>query len=207
MSNIFDLFKKIEKKTDTSPITCIIAGLGNPGAKYAGTRHNAGFVAIDHIAERMGVKIDRARFHSLCAEGELGGVRCLLMKPETFMNLSGTAIAEAARFYKIPNDRVIVLHDEISFAPGIIRIRRKGSAGGHNGLKNIIECLPGEDFPRVKIGVGQKPRPDYDLVDWVLGRLSEADSKAIAERLDDIYSAVELIAVGKIDDAMQKFSN
>ena len=206
MSNIFDLFKKIEKKSDTSPISVIIAGLGNPGIKYLGTRHNAGFVGIDYIAEKIGVRIDRSKFHSLVAEGVIGGVRCLLMKPETFMNLSGTAIAEAASFYKIPNDRVIVLHDEISFAPGIIRIRRKGSAGGHNGLKNIIECLPGEDFPRIKIGVGQKPRPDYDLVDWVLGKLPEGDVKAIADRLPDIYSAVELIALGKIDDAMQKFS-
>lgn len=206
MSNIFDLFKKIEKKSDTAPISCIIAGLGNPGSKYEGTRHNAGFIAIDYIAEKLGVKIDRARFHSLVGEGEIGGVRCLLMKPETFMNLSGTAIAEAARFYKIPNDKVIILHDEISFAPGVLRIRRKGSAGGHNGLKNIIECLPGEDFPRVKIGVGQKPRPDYDLVDWVLGRFPEGDVKAIRERLPDIYTATELIALGKIDDAMQKFS-
>ena len=206
MSNIFDLFKKIETKSDTSPITCIIAGLGNPGAKYDGTRHNAGFIAIDYIAKKLGVKIDRARFHSLTAEVTLGGIRCLLMKPETFMNLSGTAIAEAARFYKIPNERVIVLHDEISVAPGLMRIRRKGSAGGHNGLKTIIECLPGEDFPRIKIGVGQKPHPDYDLVDWVLGRFSEADNKAIADRLDDIYSAVELIASMKIDDAMQRFS-
>ena len=206
MSNIFDLFKKIEKESDVSPITAIVVGLGNPGAKYAGTRHNAGFVAIDYIADKIGVKVDRARFHSLTAEGDIGGVRCLIMKPETFMNLSGTAIREAAAFYKIPNDKVIVLHDEISFAPGMIRIRRKGSAGGHNGLKNIIECLPGEDFPRVKIGVGQKPRPDYDLVDWVLGRMPDADENALKSRLPDIYAAVELMVAGKIDDAMQKFS-
>jgi PTH1 family peptidyl-tRNA hydrolase len=206
MSNIFDLFKKIEKKSDTSPVKAIIAGLGNPGGKYENTRHNAGYMAIDYIALTCGVKIDRAKFHSLTAEVTLGGVRALLMKPETFMNLSGTAIAEAARFYKIPNDRVIVLHDEISFEPGFIRIRRKGSAGGHNGLKNIIECLPGEDFPRIKIGVGQKPRPDYDLVDWVLGRFSDADIQRLSEKFSDVMNAAELIICGKIDEAMQKYS-
>ena len=206
MSNIFDLFKKIEKKSDTGPVTAIVAGLGNPGAKYDKTRHNAGFMAIDYIAEKCGVRIDRAKFKSLCAEATIEGVRVLLMKPETFMNLSGTAIAEAARFYKIPNDKVIVLHDEISFDPGMVRIRRKGSAGGHNGLKNIIECLPGEDFPRVKIGVGKKPHPEYDLVDWVLGRPSEEDLRKIADRFPDISGAVSLMLKGEIDEAMQRYS-
>ena len=206
MSNIFDLFKKIEQKSDTGPVTAIVAGLGNPGAKYDKTRHNAGFMAIDYIAEKHGVRIDRAKFKSLCAEATIDGVRVLLMKPETFMNLSGTAIAEAARFYKIPNDKVIVLHDEISFDPGMVRIRRKGSAGGHNGLKNIIECLPGEDFPRVKIGVGKKPHPEYDLVDWVLGRPSDEDIAKICERFPDIACAVSLILKGEIDEAMQRYS-
>ena len=206
MSNIFDLFKKIEKQEEVLPITVIIAGLGNPGAKYERTRHNAGFMAIDCIAERCGVKIDRARFHSLTAEVNLGGVRALLMKPETFMNLSGTAIREAVQFYKIPNDKVIVLHDEISFDPGLVRIRRKGSAGGHNGLKSIIECLGGEDFPRIKIGVGKKPHPEYDLVDWVLGVFPPSDIEKIKARFVDIADAVELIAKGDIDTAMQKYS-
>lgn len=206
MANIFDLFKKIEKSTDTRPVGFIVAGLGNPGAKYDKTRHNAGFMAIDYIAEKAGVRIDRARFHALVCEVTLGGERGLLMKPETFMNLSGTAIAEAARFYKIPNERVIVLHDEISFDPGFIRIRRKGSAGGHNGLKSIIECLGGEDFPRVKIGVGKKPRPDYDLVDWVLGRPNDEDLATMVSRHADICSAVELMVRGEIDEAMQKYS-
>ena len=131
----------------------------------------------------------------------------MLMKPETFMNLSGTAIKEAAAFYKIPNERVIVLHDEISFAPGIVRIRRRGSAGGHNGLKNIIECLGGEDFPRIKIGVGKKPSPDYDLVNWVLGVIPKEDMDKIGSRLDDIAAAAELIVRGDIETAMQKYSN
>ena len=206
MSNIFDLFKKIEKPVDNTPVSFIIAGLGNPGAQYARTRHNAGFVAIDYIAEKLGVRIDRAKFHALVTEAKIGNVRVLLMKPETFMNNSGVAIGEAAAFYKIAPDHVIVLHDEISFEPGIIRIRRKGSAGGHNGLKSIIAHLASEDFPRVKIGVGKKPTPEYDLADWVLSKLTKDGSDAIEERLADISDAVRLIADGKIDDAMQKYS-
>ena len=206
MSNIFDLFKQIEKQTDTTPVSVIIAGLGNPGAQYAKTRHNVGFVAIDYIAEKLGVRIDRAKFHALVTEAKLGNVRVLLMKPETYMNNSGVAIGEAAAFYKIPPERVIILHDEISFEPGIIRIRRRGSAGGHNGLKSIIAHLASEDFPRVKIGVGKKPSPDYDLADWVLGKMPKDASDATDARNEDILGAVRLIAEGKIDDAMQKYS-
>ena len=206
MSNIFDLFKKIETKADQTPVSFIIAGLGNPGAQYQKTRHNVGFVAVDYIAARLGVKIDRAKFHSLVAEAKIGDVRVLLMKPETYMNNSGVAIGEAATFYKIPPERVLVLHDEISFEPGLLRIRRKGSAGGHNGLKSIIAHLASEDFPRVKIGVGKKPTPEYDLADWVLGKLPKDHSDLIDARLADIYDAAGLIAAGKIDDAMQKYS-
>ncbi|MBP3401497.1 MAG: aminoacyl-tRNA hydrolase [Clostridia bacterium] len=206
MSNIFDLFKQIEKKTDTAPVTYIVAGLGNIGKQYEKTRHNAGFLAIDYIAERCGVKIDRVKFRSTVAEANIGGKRVLLMKPSTLMNNSGLAIGEAAAFYKIPPEQVIVLHDEISFDPGIIRIRRKGSAGGHNGLKSIIAHLPGEDFPRIKIGVGKKPTPEYDLADWVLGKFSEADIKALSDRFADINSAVEDIIKGNIDAAMNKYS-
>ena len=206
MSNIFDLFKSIEKKTEVRPVTHIVAGLGNPGEKYAKTRHNAGFIAIDHISKKLGVRVDRVKFHALVGECELGGKRVLLMKPETFMNSSGVAIGEAAAFYKIPPENVIVLHDEISFDAGIIRIRRKGSAGGHNGLKSIIEHLSSDAFPRIKIGVGQKPSPDYDLVDWVLGKFPKDALLAIEGRLDDISSAIELMVLGEIDSAMNKFS-
>lgn len=206
MSNIFDLFKKIEQKPDTSPVTYIVAGLGNIGKQYEKTRHNAGFLAIDYIAEKCGVQIDRVKFHAMVAEANIGGARVILMKPTTFMNNSGVAIGEAASFYKIPPERVIVLHDEISFDAGIIRIRRKGSAGGHNGLKSIIAHLPGEDFPRIKIGVGKKPSPEYDLADWVLGKLPEGDLKAIFERFSDISGAVEDIIKGDIDAAMNKYS-
>ena len=206
MSNIFDLFKSIEKKTETRPVTHIVAGLGNPGEKYANTRHNAGFIAIDYLAKNLGVRVDRVKFHALVGECELGGRRVLLMKPETFMNSSGVAIGEAAAFYKIPPENIIILHDEISFDAGIIRIRRKGSAGGHNGLKSIIEHLSSEAFPRIKIGVGQKPSPDYDLVDWVLGKFPKDALLAIEERLADIAYATELMVCGEIDSAMNKFS-
>ncbi len=206
MSNIFDLFKKIEQKSDTSPVTYIVAGLGNIGKQYEKTRHNAGFLAIDYIAEKCGVKIDRVKFHATVAEANIGGARVLLMKPTTLMNNSGVAIGEAAAFYKIPPERVIVLHDEISFDAGIIRIRRKGSAGGHNGLKSIIAHLPGEDFPRIKIGVGKKPTPEYDLANWVLSKLTESDLQAMSERFADILGAVEDIIKGNIDAAMNKYS-
>ena len=206
MSNIFDLFKKIETKTDTAPISYIVCGLGNIGKQYERTRHNAGFIAIDSIAEKYGVKIDRVKFRATVAEITVGGTRVLLMKPTTLMNRSGEAIAEAAAFYKIPPESILVLHDEINFDPGIIRIRRKGSAGGHNGLKSIIASLGSEDFPRIKIGVGKKPSPEYDLVDHVLGKLPEADLSAIKDRLPDITLATEEIIGGNIDAAMNKFS-
>ena len=206
MANIFDLFKKIETKNDTGPVTYIIAGLGNIGKRYEKTRHNAGFLAIDYIADRLSVKIDRVKFNSTVGEAEICGVRVLLMKPSTLMNNSGVAIGEAASFYKIPPERVLVLHDEISFDPGVIRIRRKGSAGGHNGLKSIISHLSSEEFPRIKIGVGKKPSPEYDLVDFVLGKFPEADLSSIAARYDDIFGAVQLIIGGDIETAMNRYS-
>ena len=208
MADIFDLFKKIESKSaaPSLPVTHIVAGLGNIGKQYEKTRHNAGFLAIDHIAESLGVKIDRIKFHATVAEATLGGARVLLMKPSTLMNNSGVAIGEAAAFYKIPPERVIVLHDEISFDTGVIRIRRKGSAGGHNGLKSIIAHLSSEDFPRVKIGVGKKPNPEYDLVDWVLGKFPDSDLAAMSGRFADIKAACEDIIRGNIDAAMNKYS-
>ena len=207
MSNIFDLFKKIEtQRASGEPVSFIIAGLGNIGKQYELTRHNVGFLAIDYIAEKYSVVIDRVTFHATVGECNIGGARVLLMKPTTLMNNSGIAIGEAAAFYKIPPERVLVLHDEISFDPGIIRIRRKGSAGGHNGLKSIIARLPGEEFPRIKIGVGKKPNPEYDLADWVLGKMPEGDLKAVKARFDDIAAAAEMIVKGDIDGAMAKYS-
>ncbi len=207
MADIFDLFKKIEKTPAASPlpVTHLIVGLGNPGREYAGTRHNVGFDAVTALADSLGVRIDRARFSALTAEATVGGVRALLMLPQTFMNLSGTAVAEAAKFYKLPPENILVYCDDISFVPGRVRIRRSGSHGGHNGLRNIISCLGSDAFPRVKIGVGQKPE-GFDLVDWVLGRLPEGDIAAIRERRGDLIDAAGLILGGRIDDAMMKYS-
>lgn len=205
MSNIFDLFKKIETAPQ-GPVSFIIVGLGNIGKQYEMTRHNAGFLAIDRIAEKYGTRIDRVKFHATVGECNIGGKRVLLMKPTTLMNLSGVAVGEAASFYKIPPENVLVLHDEISFDPGMLRIRRKGSAGGHNGLKSLISSLASDEFPRIKIGVGKKPNPEYDLADWVLGKMPEADMKAMSARFDDIADAAEMIVKGDIDGAMSKFS-
>lgn len=204
--SIFDLFKQIEKKEDTRPISFIIAGLGNPGLKYERTRHNAGFIAIDAVAKHFGAKIDKAKFNALIGECIVAGQRGILMKPQTFMNNSGVAIAEAAAFYKIPAERVLILFDEIAFEPGVMRIKRKGSAGGHNGLKSIAEHLGSEAYPRIKLGVGNKPRPDYDLADWVLGKFPESDLSAVCGRLDDVCASCELIVGGRIDDAMSRYS-
>lgn len=206
MSNIFDLFKSIEKKDTGGPVSHIVVGLGNPGSEYAATRHNAGFMAIDYIAERCSVKIERVRYHALVAEASIDGKRVLLMKPTTFMNNSGVAVGEAASFYKIPAQNIIILHDEISFEPGIFRIRRRGSAGGHNGLKSIIAHIGSEEFARIKLGVGKKPTPEYDLASWVLGKLPESGLTSLRERFSDVYSSVELILAGKIDEAMNRYS-
>ncbi len=204
--NIFDLFASIEKPSAASgPVEWLVVGLGNIGPTYDKTRHNAGFLAVDRIADACGVKIDRAKFHALTAEATLASHRVLLMKPTTLMNLSGTAVGEAASFYKIPPERILIFHDEISFAPGKLRIRRKGTAGGHNGLKSIIEHIGSDAFPRVKIGVGNKPTPAYDLADWVLSRLSADDLCAMEPTLAASSEIATLIVSGRIDDAMAKY--
>ena len=205
MADIFDLFKKIEKKSEPqAPITHIVCGLGNPGDKYLKTRHNAGFIAIDYMCEKLGVRCERAKFKSLSAEATIGGKRMLLMKPQTFMNNSGEAVREAASFYKIPAENIIVLVDEIALAPGAMRVRAKGSAGSHNGLKSIIYHLEKDTFPRIRIGVGERPNPQYDLADWVLGNLSSADIEAMIPCLEATLDAIPLIADGKTDMAMSK---
>lgn len=202
MASIFDLFKKIEKKEDSTPITHIIVGLGNPGEKYTYTRHNAGFLAIDYLLNKYSVSCDRLKFNALIGEIKLGGIRALLMKPQTFMNLSGTAIKQACDFYKIPPENVIVLSDDASFDIGKLRIRKSGSAGGHNGLKSIIECLGTDAFPRVKLGVGQKPSPEYDIADWVLARIPKESEKTFLKLLDYIPSILELMLTGNTEKAM-----
>ncbi|MBR6545663.1 MAG: aminoacyl-tRNA hydrolase [Clostridia bacterium] len=207
MTDIFELFQRIggTGKASAAPVTHLIVGLGNPGKEYVGTRHNVGFDAVTALAEALGVRIDRSKHSALIAEALIGDTRVLLMLPQTYMNLSGEAVADAARFYKIPPERILVFCDDISFAPGIIRIRRKGSHGGHNGLRSIVERLGSSDFPRVKIGVGQKPL-GWDLADWVLGRLPDTDRDAVRARHADMTEAARLIVSGRIDDAMMRYS-
>ena len=208
--SIFDIFKSLEEQRGTTSasgkITWIIAGLGNPGMTYANTRHNAGFMALDQLAKSNSIDVKTMRFKSDCGDGNVGGERCLLMKPATFMNLSGEAISQAAAFYKIPPERIVIMYDDISLPPGKLRIRRKGSAGGHNGMKSIIALLGTDEFPRVRIGVGAKPNPDYDLADWVLSKFTEDDMKNLTPALENAAKAAELIVQGKIDEAMNKFS-
>lgn len=169
MADIFELFRQIAgERPSAGGISWLVVGLGNPGDAYRSTRHNAGFMAIDEIARTLGTTVDRARFHALTGEATIGELRILLMKPMTMMNLSGQAVGEATRFYKLPPERVLVFSDDITLAPGRLRVRAKGSAGGHNGLKSIIEQLGSDAFPRIRMGVGEKPHPDMDLADWVL---------------------------------------
>jgi PTH1 family peptidyl-tRNA hydrolase len=155
----------------TGPVEWIVVFLGNPGAKYTRTRHNAGFMTADLFSEKTDVKIDRLKFRALTAAAELGGCRVLLLKPQTYMNLSGDAVGQAMRFHKVPLERVLVVSDDVSLPIGKLRIRRSGSAGGHKGLADIIQKCGGEEFPRIKIGVGEPPHPDYDMADWVLSSL------------------------------------
>ena len=195
-----------KKEYAAGGIEYIIVGLGNPGRQYENTRHNAGFIAMDYIADKLGVKINRIKFKSTVGEANIAGRRCLLMKPSTFMNLSGQAVTEAMNFYKIPPQRTVIMSDDISLDVGTIRIRRKGSDGGQKGLQNIIYLSGSDEFPRVKIGIGKKPHPEYDLKDWVLSRFTDKDKKLISERLPDILGAVELIVSEDIDKAMNLYN-
>ena len=197
----------LKKKDFGSSVDYIIAGLGNPGSQYDLTRHNAGFMAVDKIAEEYKVKVDRIKFKSLCNTFEMKGKKVLLMKPQTFMNLSGQSITEAMNFYKVPIENVIILCDDISLEPSKLRIRRKGSDGGHNGLKNIIYLSGKDTFPRIRIGVGQKPHPDYDLADWVLSRFTPSEQKLMAEGVEKAMRSCEFMVQDKIDQAMNKFNS
>lgn len=208
MSNIFDLFKQIEKKEQaaTEPVSYLVVGLGNPGDKYTQTRHNVGFLTIDYISDKLNVKVNRAKFKALVADAVIGGKRVLLMKPQTFMNNSGEAVREAVDFYKIPVENVIVIFDDISLQPGKMRIRTKGSDGGHNGIKSIIYHLDSNEFPRIKVGVGAKPHPDYDLADWVLGTIPKEDRESIIKCIENAYESVPLMLSGQVNKAMEKFN-
>ena len=184
----------------------LVVGLGNPGEKYENTRHNVGFLTVDELAERARVPVQKLKYRALTNTVELGGARALLMKPVTYMNLSGEAVGEAARFYKLPPERVLVISDDVSLPIGRLRVRRGGSAGGHNGLKSIIQQLGTDQFPRLKVGVGEKPHPDYDLADWVLGKFTGEDKKAIDAAVKRAADAVECYIQDGPDKAMSRFN-
>lgn len=184
----------------------LIAGLGNPGPKYENTRHNAGFLGVDALARECGVQIDSLKQKALTARCSVGGVSCVVAKPQTFMNLSGESIGALARFYKIPPERIVILCDDVNFAPGTLRIRKKGSDGGQKGLRSIIEHLSSEDFVRLRLGVGVKPHPQMDLADWVLSKFSDADRKGLDAAIQNAVKAIELIVQGETDLAMSRYN-
>ena len=184
----------------------MIVFLGNPGKEYENTRHNAGFLAADAMEKRLGVKINKLKFRSLTALCRVGEEGVLLMKPQTYMNLSGQAVGEAARFYKIPSGKIIVLSDETALPLGRVRVRRSGSAGGHNGLKDIIAALGSEDFPRIRLGVGGKPHEDYDMRDWVLSRFTGKDAETIADAASRAAEAALCYIEKGPDEAMNRYN-
>ncbi len=183
--------------------TWLIVGLGNPGKEYEKTRHNCGFRAIDALADKLGCRIDKAKFQGLYGQCSYQGCKLLLLKPQTYMNLSGRSVVQLSAFFKIPPQQIIIMFDDISLAPGMLRIRANGSAGGHNGIKSIIAELGSQDFPRVKIGVGAKPHPDFDLADWVLSTFSAAEEKDLGPALEKAGDA----ALSIITDGVPKTCN
>lgn len=208
--SIFDIFAKLEQERRTKPaaqpVEWLVVGLGNPGKKYENTRHNTGFRVMDALCARHDVRCDRAKFQALTGEAVLGGRRALLLKPQTFMNLSGEAVRAAADFYKIPPERILVIFDDISLPVGTLRIRPKGSAGGQNGVKSIIEQLGSEQFPRIKVGIGGKPHPDYDLADWVLSNLKADELPAMNDAVSRAVLAVSELIENGVPAATQKYN-
>ena len=185
--------------------TWLIVGLGNPGREYEKTRHNAGFRALDILADKLGCKVDKAKFQGLYGQVNFKGRKLLLLKPQTFMNLSGRSVLQLSAFFHVPPQNIIVLFDDISLEPGRLRIRKDGSAGGHNGIKSIIAELGSQEFPRVKIGVGAKPHPDFDLADWVLSAFSAQEEKALAPALERAADAALAIVELGVPEASNRY--
>ena len=206
--DIFEILKSLQKKEETATGSpeWMLVGLGNPGTQYEYTRHNAGFLALDRLAAKHHAKIDRIRFKGLTGQVTLFGKNVLLLKPQTFMNNSGQSVQEAMNFYKLPPERVVILFDDISLPVGHLRLRRKGSDGGHNGLKSIFYLTGSDQFPRVKIGVGAKPHPDYDLADWVLSHFTEDEGKKLEPALDRAGEAASWITDNRMEKAMAQFN-
>ena len=198
------MFFKRSKGIAPGPIEFLIVGLGNPGKNYEFTRHNAGFLTLDHIASELDTEINNLKNNALVADVVINNHRCLLVKPQTFMNNSGTAVRDIAKFYKIPPEKIIIIFDDISLPCGKLRIRRKGTDGGHNGIKSIIYHLNSDQFPRIKIGVGAKPNPEYDLADWVLSKFGKDDTEQLKAAITKATEVLPFILDGEIDKAMNK---
>ena len=208
MTDIFALFKKISKENDTpnAPITHLIVGLGNPGDKYHYTRHNAGFLMMDYLSQRCNAQINKLKFKSLVGEATVAGKRVLLMKPQTFMNASGEAVQQAAAFYKIPMENVLVFSDDVSLDVGRVRVRGKGSDGGQRGLRSIITIMNSDIFPRIRFGVGKKPHPDYDMADWVLAVFRNQDLEDMLAAAAQAAEAVITYVTDGPERAMNRFN-
>ncbi len=191
---------------NTGGVEYLIVGLGNPDKKYENTRHNCGWMAIDHLADKLGCKVNKIKFKSFVGECRINNKRAMLMKPTTYMNNSGQAVVEAMNFYKLPPENVIVIFDDISLDVGKMRIRQKGSDGGQKGMRSIIYLSGKDTFPRIKIGIGAKPNPDWDLADWVLSRFSKDEGKLLEEMFDNAADAIALMVDGKIDRAMNLYN-
>ena len=208
--SVFDIFKKLESERSnvlSGAVEYIICGLGNPGTQYESTRHNIGFMVIDTLCEKYKLSCKKLKFKSLTCDAVISGKRCLIMKPTTFMNNSGEAVTAAMEFYKIPPEHVIIVYDDISLEPGRLRIRRKGSDGGHNGIKSIIYLSGKDTFPRIKMGVGAKPHPDYELKDWVLGHFKKEDGEKLEQCFGNAVTCLELMVAEKTDEAMNKYNS
>lgn len=207
MADIFELLRQITKKEDTStPPEFIIAGLGNPDEKYLLTRHNAGFMSLEYLSQKYSTDVKQLKFKSLVGRAVIGGHSVLLMKPQTYMNNSGEAVKAAAEFYKIPPEKIIVISDDVHQACGRMRIRRSGSSGGQKGLGDIIEKMGTEAIPRIRIGVGEKPSPEYDMAAWVLGKIPEDDRKKMFQIFGCVADALPLLLDGDFDEAMGKYN-
>ena len=185
----------------------LIVGLGNPGQKYEHTRHNMGFLTVDLLAEQLNVKLNKVKFKSAYNIVRFGGQKCLVMKPQTYMNLSGESIRSLVEYYKIdPEEELLVIYDDISLEPGMLRLRTKGSAGGHNGMKSIIKHLGGDTFPRIRVGIGGEKHPGQDLADYVLGHFKDDEKELLSDALDKAEKAAELFAQDEFSEAMNKYS-
>ena len=203
------MFNRFRKQTVIGAVGTpefLVVGLGNPGKQYTLTRHNSGFLCVDMLSEKLNFRVDRLKFKSLVADTTINGHRCIVMKPQTYMNNSGEAVRECANFYKIKPENIIVIYDDISLDVGKLRIRRKGTDGGHNGIKSIIYHLNSDQFPRIKVGCGKKPHPDYDLADWVLSEFKKDEQKTLEPALDNACKAIELLLDNQIDKAMNLYN-